>query len=93
MPPSPETSRALVAAFAERNIKFVPGRRIASLDAGRGVTKLDDGTELPYGLFLGVPKHRAPEVVENSGMGLCSSSLPCGLMTHSPVFSFSPAAP
>jgi sulfide:quinone oxidoreductase len=70
VPPSPETSRALVAAFAERNIRFVPGRRIASLDAGRRVTKLDDGSELPYGLFLGVPKHRAPEVVENSGMAV-----------------------
>ena len=29
---------------------------------------LDDGTELPYDLFLGVPKHRAPDVVLESGM-------------------------
>ena len=29
---------------------------------------LDDGTELPFELFLGVPKHRAPEVVIASGM-------------------------
>ena len=29
---------------------------------------LDDGAELPYDLFLGVPKHRAPEVVVESGM-------------------------
>jgi sulfide:quinone oxidoreductase len=28
VPPSPETSRALVAAFTERNIKFIPGRRV-----------------------------------------------------------------
>jgi sulfide:quinone oxidoreductase len=29
---------------------------------------LDDGTEMPFDLFLGIPKHRAPEVVEKSGM-------------------------
>ena len=29
---------------------------------------LDDGTELAYDLFLGVPKHRAPDVVLESGM-------------------------
>src|SRR4051795_13352149 len=32
VPPSPDTSEALVAAFAERDIEFVPGRRVASLD-------------------------------------------------------------
>ncbi|HWX86734.1 MAG TPA: FAD-dependent oxidoreductase, partial [Solirubrobacteraceae bacterium] len=68
VPPSPETSRALVAAFAERDIAFVPGRRVSSLDARRRVAVLDDGQEMPYDLFLGVPKHRAPEVVLASGM-------------------------
>ena len=29
---------------------------------------LDDGVELAYDLFLGVPKHRAPDVVLASGM-------------------------
>jgi sulfide:quinone oxidoreductase len=68
VPPSPETSEALLAAFAERDIRFLPGRRIVSLDPQRGVTILDDGTELPHDLFLGVPKHRAPDVVVAGGM-------------------------
>ena len=34
VPPSPDTSRALVAAFAERDIEFVPGRRVSALDTG-----------------------------------------------------------
>jgi sulfide:quinone oxidoreductase len=68
VPPSPETSRALVEAFAERAIKFVPSRRVSSLDGARGVIVLDDGSELPYDLFLGVPRHRAPEVVVAAGM-------------------------
>src|SRR5712692_8018628 len=68
VPPSPDTSRALVAAFAEHDIEFVPGRRVSSLDPARRVAVLEDGTELPYDLFLGVPKHRAPDVVVASGM-------------------------
>jgi sulfide:quinone oxidoreductase len=68
VPPSPDTSAALLDAFAERRIEFVPGRRVSSLDAGRGIAVLDDGAELPYDLFLGVPKHRAPDVVLESGM-------------------------
>ncbi len=68
VPPSPDTSRALIAAFAERGIEFVPGRRVSSLDGARRVAVLDDGREMPYDLFLGVPKHRAPAVVTASGM-------------------------
>ncbi len=68
IPPSPATSRALIAAFAERGITFVPGRRVKSIDAARGVIVLDDGMEMPCDLFLGVPKHRVPEVVAASGM-------------------------
>jgi sulfide:quinone oxidoreductase len=68
VPPSLDTSRALEAAFVERDIKFIPGRRISSLDGERGVVVLDDGAELPYDLFLGVPKHRAAAVVAASGL-------------------------
>jgi sulfide:quinone oxidoreductase len=68
VPPSPETSRALEAAFTERGIAFMPGRRIAALDGDRGAVVFEEGEELPYDLFLGVPKHRAAEVVIASGM-------------------------
>lgn len=68
VPPSPETSRALLAAFAERDIRFTPGKRVASVDNARNVATLDDGTEMPFDLFLGVPKHRVPPVVLDSGM-------------------------
>lgn len=68
IPPSPDSSRAVLAACAERGIEFVPGRRVASVDAGRGVATLDDGSELRFDLMLGVPRHRAPDVVIESGM-------------------------
>jgi sulfide:quinone oxidoreductase len=66
IPPSPDSSQALLEAFDERGIAFVPNRRIRSL--GADTVALEDGTELPFDLFLGVPKHRAPEVVLDSGM-------------------------
>jgi sulfide:quinone oxidoreductase len=70
IPPSPDTSEALLEAFAERGIEFVPGKRIASLDHERGVAVCDDGSEEPFDLFLGVPRHRAPDVVQASGMAV-----------------------
>jgi sulfide:quinone oxidoreductase len=68
VPPSPETSRALLAAFAERNITFVADREMKSVDTQRQVVTLDDGREFPYDLFLGVPAIRAPKILEESGM-------------------------
>ena len=68
VPPSPETSAALIDAFAERGIEFIPARRVNSIDPARKVAVLDDESELPFDLFLGVPKHRAPDVVIASGM-------------------------
>jgi sulfide:quinone oxidoreductase len=68
IPPSPATSRALLTAFTERGITFVPGREVRSLDPARRVAVLDDAREVPFDLFLGVPVHRVPEVVAQSGM-------------------------
>ncbi len=68
IPPSPAASEALLVAFAERGIQWHPGRSVSSLDPDRKVAMLSDGTEMPYDLFLGVPVHRAPVVVEESGL-------------------------
>jgi sulfide:quinone oxidoreductase len=68
IPPSPDTSAALLEAFAERGIEFVSRSTVASLDPATNVATLENGSELAYDLFLGVPKHRAPDVVLESGM-------------------------
>lgn len=68
IPPSPDTSKALLKAFAERNIQFIPKKVVRSIDAARRAAVLDDGTEMPFELFLGIPKHCVPAVVEQSGM-------------------------
>ena len=68
IPPAPSASAALLAAFAERGIAWYPGRLIDRLDPGRKVVVFSDGTQLPYDLFLGVPRHTVPPVVQASGL-------------------------
>jgi sulfide:quinone oxidoreductase len=68
IPPSPQASSALVDAFAERGIEWHPQREVCELDPARNVAILRDGGEMAYDLFLGVPVHRAPAVVLESGM-------------------------
>ena len=68
IPPSPAASEALLAAFAERGISWHPERLVRSLDPRRRVAELADGSEMPFDLFLGVPRHHVPAVVAESGM-------------------------
>ena len=66
IPPSPAASAALLEAFAERDIAWHPERLVRSLEPGVAIT--GDGDEMPFDLFLGVPKHRPPQVVLDSGL-------------------------
>jgi sulfide:quinone oxidoreductase len=68
IPPSPAASQALLAAFAQRDIAWHPECLVRSLDPQRQIAVLADATEMPFDLFLGVPVHRVPEVVQSSGM-------------------------
>jgi sulfide:quinone oxidoreductase len=68
IPPSYGTSKALLRSFQEKNIRYIPEIMVGSLDAKRKVAVLDDGTEMPFDLFLGIPEHCAPKVLEQSGL-------------------------
>ena len=68
IPPSPTASAALLEAFAERGISWYPDRLVQGLDPRRGVVSLANGESMPFDLFLGVPVHRVPAVVAESGM-------------------------
>ena len=70
IPPSPDASKALLAAFEERGIDWHPGTLVRGLDPARRTALLADGAEMPYDLFLGVPVHQVPEVVAQSGMAV-----------------------
>jgi sulfide:quinone oxidoreductase len=68
VPPSPETSTALLAEFEERDIQFIPNKKLTKYDAVRKIVTLDDRRELRCDLFLGVPRNRAPDVVVATGL-------------------------
>jgi sulfide:quinone oxidoreductase len=68
VPPSPETSEALLEAFAERGITYVGQKRISAVDNERGIATLDDGSELAFDFFLGVPRHKVPDVLASTGL-------------------------
>ena len=68
IPPSLGTSKALLKAFAERDINYIPENMVASIDPDHKIAYLDDGTELPFDVFLGIPEHCVPDVVKESGM-------------------------
>jgi sulfide:quinone oxidoreductase len=70
VPPSPDASEVLLAAFAERGIEWHPGRLVRGLDPERRVALVGEGDELPYDLFLAVPVHRAPAVVLESDLAV-----------------------
>ncbi len=70
IPPSPDGSRAIIDRFAERGITFMAEQLITDIDAANKVAILRDGTKIPYDLFLGIPIHRVPTVVEKSGLAV-----------------------
>lgn len=68
IPPSPDGSKAILDRFAERDIKFVNEQLVVGIDPAAKIAHLRDGATMPYDLFLGIPKHRVPAVVETSGL-------------------------
>jgi sulfide:quinone oxidoreductase len=41
---------------------------VVKIDAARKIVSLDDSSEMTFDLFLGVPRHRVPSVVLDSGL-------------------------
>ncbi len=68
IPVSHEASAGILSGLAEREIEWWSESLVTSLDPRAGTASLGDGRRVPYDLFLGVPVHRAPAVVEDSGL-------------------------
>jgi sulfide:quinone oxidoreductase len=48
----------------------MPNQGITAIDPATTTAHLRDGSALPYDLFLGIPVHRVPAVVEASGLAV-----------------------
>jgi sulfide:quinone oxidoreductase len=68
IPISPEASAGILEAVGERDIDWLPQSKVTALDPTTKVATLESGQTLPYGLFLGIPVHRAPQVVADSAL-------------------------
>jgi sulfide:quinone oxidoreductase len=70
VPITKEVSQNILDALAERDIEYVPNQRIVEIDTRNQLARLESGGSVPYGLFVGIPVHRVPQVVEDSGLAV-----------------------
>jgi sulfide:quinone oxidoreductase len=70
VPVTGEVSQMFRDALADRGIEELPQHVITGIDAARRTAQLEDGRELPYDLFVGIPVHRAPDPLPASGLAV-----------------------
>jgi sulfide:quinone oxidoreductase len=68
VPITEEVSQAVLRVLAERDIEYGAKQLVVSLDPAEKQAELASGESMPYDLFIGIPVHRAPEVVGSSGL-------------------------
>jgi sulfide:quinone oxidoreductase len=70
VPITKEVSQSILDALTERDIEYVPNQHIVEIDTRSHEARLASGESVPYDLFVGIPVHRVPEVVESSGLAV-----------------------
>jgi sulfide:quinone oxidoreductase len=68
VPVTPEVSQQFLDELTARGIEYVGQKRVIELDTSAKEAVLDSGERVPYGLFVGIPIHRVPDVVAESGL-------------------------
>jgi sulfide:quinone oxidoreductase len=70
VPITKEVSQSILNALTERDIEYVPNQHIVEIDTRNHDARLASGESIPYDLFVGIPVHRVPQVVESSGLAV-----------------------
>jgi len=70
VPITKEVSQSILDALEERGIEYVPNQLVVELDTRSKEARLASGGSVPFDLFIGIPVHRVPEVVERSGLAV-----------------------
>ena len=68
VPVTAEVSQAFLDALHARDIEYVAQNRVVELDVQHKEAVLENGERQHYEMFVGIPIHRVPEVVEQSGL-------------------------
>jgi sulfide:quinone oxidoreductase len=66
VPITETVSGEFLKALGERDIPYGPEQVVT--EVGDGTATLEGGGTITYDLFIGIPVHRVPEVVESSGL-------------------------
>jgi sulfide:quinone oxidoreductase len=70
VPVTKEVSQSILDALAARQIEYVPKQLVTKLDVSGRRAHLAGGQTVAYDLFIGIPVHRAPDVVQRSGLAV-----------------------
>lgn len=68
VPVTPEVSQRFLDELEARGIEYMAQKLVVELDPAAGEAVLESGERLPYDLFVGIPIHRVPPVVAESGL-------------------------
>jgi sulfide:quinone oxidoreductase len=68
VPITPAASQRFLDELAARGIEYTGKNCVVELEPSSNEAVLESGERLPYDLFVGIPIHRVPAVVEESGL-------------------------
>ena len=70
VPITDEISQSILDALHERDIEYVANQQVVELDLRTKAAQFASGESMPYDLFVGIPIHRAPRVLETAGLAV-----------------------
>lgn len=70
VPITKEVSQSILDALQGRGIEYVANQLVTELDTRNKLAQLASGGSVSYDLFVGIPVHRVPEVVEQSRLAV-----------------------
>ena len=68
VPVTPEVSQRFLDELDARGIEYLAQQMVVELDPSASESVLESGERLAYDLFIGIPIHRVPAVVRESGL-------------------------
>ena len=68
VPVTPQVSQRFLDELAARGIEYMAQNKVVELVPSAKEAVLESGERLPYDLFVGIPIHRVPAVVAESGL-------------------------
>jgi sulfide:quinone oxidoreductase len=68
VPVTPEVSQQFLDELTARGVEYIGQKRVVELDPSAKEAVLESGERMRYDLFVGIPIHRVPAVVAESGL-------------------------